>query len=129
MPSVTYEELLIETLPSRIETDEQAEAIGARFGELLGRPQRTETEERLMNLLGVLIQDHDRRTALPPDDSTPAEMLQFMLEQSGKTPADLVPLFGAHDTVDDAIAGTRPISAEEARELGTLFGVNPGLFI
>jgi len=129
MPSVTYEELLVETLPSRIETDEQAEAIGSRFGELLAKRRLSAAESKLKNLLGVLIQDYDRRHALPPDDSTPAEMLEFLMEQSGKKHSDLLPIFGQRSHVNEALNGKRRISAEQARKLGKMHSVKPGLFI
>jgi hypothetical protein len=73
-----------------IETYRQYRAIGARFGDLLGKGRaRTEEETKLMRLLGVLIEDYDRRHSLPPDDSTPAERLRFLVEHAGKTAADL----------------------------------------
>jgi antitoxin component HigA of HigAB toxin-antitoxin module len=129
MPSATYEDLLVETLPSRIETDEQAEAIGSRFGELLAKRRLSAAEEKLKNLLGVLIQDYDRRHALPPDDSTPAEILQFLVEHSGKKASDLLPIFGQRSHVNEALNGKRKISVDQARKLGKLFSVKPGLFI
>src|SRR4051794_32246464 len=95
MPTATYEELLIETLPTRIEDDQQAAVIGARFNELAGKNRRSRStgEQKLMDLLGVLIQDYDRRNALPPEGLTPSEMIQFCLGEHGKTPEDLLPIF------------------------------------
>ncbi len=75
----TYEDLLLETLPARITTEEQYDSVHRRFGELLSQRRRTEAEGKLMDLLGLLIQDYDQRHALPPDTSTPAERLRFLL--------------------------------------------------
>ena len=129
MPTATYEDLLAEALPARIETDEDYDRIHTRFGDLLVRRSRTKAEGRLVDLLGVLIQDYDRRRAMPPDDSTPAERLQFLLEHSGKTPADLLPVFGQRSHVNEALNGKRQISATHARKLGEMFHVRPGLFL
>jgi HTH-type transcriptional regulator/antitoxin HigA len=129
MPTATYEQLLAETLPSRIETEEQYETIHARFGELFSKKRLTAAEEKLKDLLGVLIQDYDRRHGLPPDNSSPAEILRFLLEHSDKTAADLLPVFGQRSHVNEALNGKRPISAEQARKLGQMFHMNPGLFI
>ena len=129
MPTATYEQLLVETLPSRIENDEQYDLIRSRFGELLGKRRRTAAEDRLTDLLGVLIEDYDRRHALPPDDATPADRLCFLLEHSDKKPADLLPIFGQRSHVNEALNGKRPISAEQARKLAKMFSVNPGLFV
>jgi HTH-type transcriptional regulator/antitoxin HigA len=130
MPTATYEELLTETVPERIETEEQYALAGTRFGDLLGKPRRTAAESRLMKLLGVLIEDYDRRAAMPPDDCTAAEMLQFLVDHSDKSANELLtPVFGQRSHINEALTGKRPISADQARKLGKLFSVSPGLFV
>jgi HTH-type transcriptional regulator/antitoxin HigA len=129
MATATYEQLLTETLPRRIETDEDYDAIRERFSALLVKQRRTAAEGKLMDLLGVLIEDYDRRNSLPVDNSTPGERLQFLLEHSGKTPADLLAIFGQRSHVNEALNGKRKISVEQARKLGKIFSVQPGLFI
>ena len=85
MSTVSYETLLTETCPQIIESWKQYKEIGQRFGDLLGKGRaRTAEETKLMRLLGLLVQDYDRRQAMPPDESTAAERLQFLLEHSGK---------------------------------------------
>ena len=125
-----YAELLIEAMPARIETDEQYNQVHARFGQLFDkRSKRTPEETKLMRLLGVLVQDYDERLALP-DDSTPAQLLEFLVEQSGESASRLLtPVFGQRSHVTEALNGKRPISAAQARKLGELFSVKPGLFI
>jgi HTH-type transcriptional regulator/antitoxin HigA len=130
MATATYEELLIKTVPQVIETDKQYREIAARFGDLISKGhRRTRDETRLMRLLALLVEDYDRRNALPPDDSTPAEILSFLMEHSGKKPADLLPIFGQRSHVNEALTGKRKISAEQARKLGKMFSVKPGLFL
>ena len=130
MPTATYEELLIETLPQVIETDAQYRHIAGRFGDLDGKGRARSAEEtRLLRLLGLLVEDYDRRHALPPDNSTPAETLRFLLEHSERTPADLQAVFGQRSHVHEALTGKRSISAPQARKLGQLFRVSPGLFL
>ena len=82
-----------------------------------------------MRLLALLIGDYDRRHGMPADDSTPAEKLQFLMEHSGKSPVDLLPVFGQRSHVNEALNGKRGISADHARKPGQLFSVNPGLFV
>src|SRR5438552_18955459 len=95
MPTATYEQLLIEAIPQVIETEKQYRDIGSRFGELIGKGRtRSREETKLMRLLALLIQDYDRRHALPSDESTAAERLAFLLEHSGKRPANPIPVFG-----------------------------------
>jgi antitoxin component HigA of HigAB toxin-antitoxin module len=130
MPAITYEQLLAEMLPARIDTEVQYDQFGARLGDLIGSRSRTPDETKLMHLLCLLIEDYDRRNAMPREKSTPAEMPQFLVEHSGKSAAELLqPVFGQRSHVYEALNGTRPISAEQARKLGKLFSVQPGLFI
>jgi HTH-type transcriptional regulator/antitoxin HigA len=130
MPTATYEELLIETLPQVIETEAQYRQIARRLGNLVGKGRARSTQEsKLMRLLALLVEDFDRRQALPPDDSTPAERLRFLLEHAGKTAADLQPVFGQRSHAHEALTGKRSISAPQARRLGRLFRVSPGLFL
>jgi len=82
-----------------------------------------------LRLLALLVEDYDRRHALPPDKSTPAEKLQFLLEHSGKTVTDLQSVFGQRSHVNEALTGKRSISAPQARKLGRRFRVSPGLFL
>jgi HTH-type transcriptional regulator / antitoxin HigA len=130
MPTATYEQLLAETLPARIESDAQYRQLGERLGDLIGKGRARSTDEtKLMRLLILLVEDYDRRNAMPPDDSTPAELLQFLMEHSGKTSADLTAVFGQRSHVNEALNGRRLISADQARKLGKVFGVSPGLFV
>jgi HTH-type transcriptional regulator/antitoxin HigA len=130
MPVQTYEDLLAESAPEVIGNAAQYRQIAERCGALVGKGRaRTPQETTLMRLLALLIEDYDRRHALPPDDSSPAERLKFLLEHSGKTPADLVSIFGQRSHVNEALNDKRKISADQARQLGKIFFVNPGLFL
>jgi HTH-type transcriptional regulator/antitoxin HigA len=129
MPVLAYEQLLVEVLPARIETDAQYDAIHTRFGALLRKARRTKAEDRLMDLLGVLVEDFDRRNRLPPDDGTPSERLRFLMEHSARPSSDLLPIFGQRSHVNEALNGKRPISINQARRLGRMFSASPGLFI
>lgn len=122
--------MLTEVLPQVIETEAQYERIAGRFGDLVGKGRaRSAEESRLLRLLALLVEDYDRRHALPPDSSTPAEKLQFLVGHSGKTPTDLLPVFGQRSHVHEALTGKRSISAPQARKLGQLFRVEAGLFL
>ena len=130
MTPTAYDALLCETRPEVIETDEQYEAVSARLAELVRKGRgRTVAESRLMRLLGVLVEDYDRRHALPPANCTPTDRLKYLLETSRRTPADLLSVFGQRSHVHEALKGKRPISAAQARKLATMFRVKPGLFI
>jgi HTH-type transcriptional regulator/antitoxin HigA len=130
MTATAYVALLCETRPEVIETHEQYEAVSARLAELVRKGgRRTVAESRFMRLLGVLVEDYDRRHALPPSDITPAQRLNYLLESSDRAPSDLLDVFGQRSHVHEALKGKRPISAAQARKLAVIFHVKPGLFI
>ena len=106
-------------MPVRIERDEQYDGIHGQFGQLFTNTLRTASEKRLMDVLGVLIQDYDRRNALPAEESAPTEILQFLVEQSGKSATELLsPVFGHRGLVSEALSGIRSVSTQRARKLG-----------
>lgn len=126
----SYAGLLQEVLPSQIETRDQYTGQHARLSALIRKGRARNTDEtKLMRLLSVLIEDYDRRNGLPPSDATPTERLQFLLDHSGKTRADLESVFGQRSHVSEALSGRRQISVVQAQKLGKLFAVKPGLFI
>ena len=131
MPTATYEQLLLETLPQVIETEKQYDAVNRRLGDLVGKQKRrTADETKLMRLLMIIVDEYDRRNAMPPSDVAPHDVLQFLVEHSGKTADELLkPIFGQRSHVNEALNGKRKISAEHARKLGKLFCVSPGLFL
>jgi hypothetical protein len=47
MPTLAYEQLLAETMPARIQSDEQYDLIRSRFGDLLSKRRRTLAESKL----------------------------------------------------------------------------------
>jgi HTH-type transcriptional regulator/antitoxin HigA len=52
------------------------------------------------------------------------------VEHSGKSATELLsPIFGQRSHVSEALTGKRAISAAQARKLGALFHVSPGLFL
>jgi HTH-type transcriptional regulator/antitoxin HigA len=127
--SVTYQELIAETLPKVIESEDDYNRFHRRIGELMRLRKRTAPETDLFHLLSLLLQDYDRRHALPPEDSKPAERLQYLIKVSGTKSADLVSIFGQISHVSEALSGKRPISVTQARKLGSMFHLKPGYFV
>ena len=125
-----YGKLLTEVLPSVIETDAQYDSLAVQLSKLVRKGRgRTASETRLMKLLALLVRDYDERNALLPARMRPADVLPYLLEQSGKTPGDLLSVFGQRSHVSEAMSGKRKISAEQARKLATIFSVNAGVFV
>ena len=100
MPTASYETLLTETCPHVVETWKQYQTIGQRFGDLPGKGRaRTAEETKLMRRVDPGLRPQARHASR-----------RF------------------HD-VQEALTGKRAISSKQARKLGQLFHVHPGLFL
>ena len=126
-----YTELLIKYQPKIIETEieyRQALAIVECF---VFKKERTLEELALYDLAIVLVKDYESKIC-PMDDwrtQSPSEMLQYLLESSGKKQADLVGIIGSSGIVSEVVNGKRAISKSQAKKLGEIFQVSPSLFI
>jgi len=124
-----YAALLTATLPQVIETPEELERVTRQIGPLLDKGERrTPEEETLCRLLLKLIDDYQQAHPVMPK-LRPHELLQALLEESGKRQADLLPVFGSRSRVSDAVNGRRAISKAQAKRLGEFFHVSPAAFI
>jgi HTH-type transcriptional regulator/antitoxin HigA len=124
-----YGALLADTLPRVIETPEELARLAGRIEPLLDKAgRRTAEEEELCRLVLKLIDDYQRERQLIPS-LKPHELLQALLEESGKRQIDLLPVFGSRSRVSDAVNGKREISKAQAKRLGQLFHLSPAAFI
>jgi HTH-type transcriptional regulator/antitoxin HigA len=56
-------------------------------------------------------------------------MLAHLIETSGRTTKDLLPIFGTRSRVSEVLNGRRSVSKEQAKKLAELFKVSTDLFI
>ncbi len=123
-----YGDLLKRFSPKIIETKEENRRAIKVLEELAAIENRTAEENALLDLLATLI-DRFEREAFPIPESTPREILAFLLEANDMKPADVAGLMGGRSRVSDVLAGKREISKEQAKKLAARFHVSPALFI
>jgi HTH-type transcriptional regulator/antitoxin HigA len=124
-----YGALPADALPRVIETQRELERLTGQIEPLLDKGERrTAEEEELCRLVLKLIDDYQRERQLIPA-LKPHELLQTLLEESGKRQVDLMPVFGSRSRVSDAVNGKREISKAQAKRLGQLFHLSPAAFI
>ena len=124
-----YAALLSETLPRVISTSEELERLARQIEPLLDKGARRTPEEEALCCLSLKLIDDYQQTRRSIPDMKPHELLQALLEESGKRQADLLPLFGSRSRVSDAVNGKRAISKSQAKRLGEFFSVSPAAFI
>ena len=113
-----------------IETEEEHDRMIAAVEHLMdkGEDHQSPEESALLETLAILIQAYeDRHHPLPP--VMPNEMLRYMMETSGRTAKDLLPLFGTRGRVSEVLSGKRAISKVQAKQLAAVFTATVDLFI
>ena len=113
-----------------IETEEEHDRMIAAVEHLMdkGEDRLSPEESALLETMAILVQAYDdRHHPLPP--VTPNEMLAYMMETSGRTAKDLLPVFGTRGRVSEILSGKRSISKEQAKKLASVFKVTVDLFI
>jgi HTH-type transcriptional regulator / antitoxin HigA len=124
-----YIDLLTQTIPSVIETEAEYQRLLALTESLHFKKDRTLEEKKIYKLLVTLIELYESEQYSMPA-SSPAEILQHIMESSGLKQTDLAEIIGASSgVVSQIVNGKRTISKAHAKALGQRFKVSPSLFI
>jgi HTH-type transcriptional regulator/antitoxin HigA len=124
-----YKELVAEALPVVIHSEAEYQRLLEATRELMEQPEEdlTKEEGRLLELLGLLVEEYeDRVHPLPKAD--PGEMLRYLLAEKRMEPrdvADIVP----RSRISEILSGKRSISKSQAKRLAERFHVSVDLFI
>jgi HTH-type transcriptional regulator/antitoxin HigA len=113
-----------------IENEAEYDHIVAAVEHLMdkGEDRLSPEESALLETMAILIQAYDdRHHPLPP--LAPNEMLAYLMETSGRTAKDLLPVLGTRGRVSEVLSGKRSISKEQAKKLAAVFKVAVDLFI
>ena len=122
-----YRKLVADAVPAVVETEAENERLLAIIEPMMSR-ELTLEEEKLFDLLVKLVEDFEERQ-YPMGESSPTEMLKFLMEQRGLRQRDVVHLFGSSGVASEVINGKRAISKNQAKALAEFFRVSPELFI
>jgi HTH-type transcriptional regulator/antitoxin HigA len=113
-----------------IETEQEYDHMVAAVEQLIdkGETRLSPEESALLETMAILVEAYDdRHHPLPP--VAPNEMLAYLMETSGRTAKDLLPVFGTRGRVSEVLSGKRAISKEQAKRLASVFKVTVDLFI
>lgn len=117
---VSVNDLVIKT-----ESD-NARALAA-VRELMGR-DRTPEEDALLHVLTVEIESFESKT-YTKSKTTPAELLQFLLEENDLSAKDLAGILGGKSHVSEILSGKRKVGLKQAVRLGKRFHISPVVFL
>jgi HTH-type transcriptional regulator/antitoxin HigA len=125
----SYGELLLNSLPAVIESDSENERLIAEVEALQNRQEQLLPEEqRLLNLLLLLIEDYEERK-YRIKAATPDEVLRELMRARGTRQKDLLGVFGSKGIASEVVRGRRAISRTQAKRLARFFHVSPALFL
>ena len=125
-----YARLANRIVVKAIQTEEEHDRMIAAVEELMnkGEDRLSPEESALLETMAILVQAYDdRHHPLPP--VTPNEMLVYLMETSGRTARDLLPVLGTRGRVSEILSGKRAISKAQAKKLAPVFKVTVDLFI
>ncbi|HET8550828.1 MAG TPA: hypothetical protein VFL57_22625 [Bryobacteraceae bacterium] len=133
-----YAELLAEVRPGIIDSPEEHDRLLGIAEQLMDKAENVSPEEeKLLALLVLLIEQFEGEVEEEDDDSdapdtvepaAPHETLQRLLEARGLELADIADVFGNPVYAREAIAGRRPITRGQAKQLSKYFQVPAKLF-
>jgi len=118
--------VVVKAIESADEYDRMVAAVEGLItkGELRLSPE----ESALLETMAILVQAYDDRHH-PLPAFAPNKMLAYLMETSGRTTKDLLPVFGTRGRVSEVLSGKRAISKEQAKKLASLFKVTADMFI
>ena len=125
-----YTRLANRVVVKAIETEEEYDRMVAAVERLMdkGEAHLSAVESALLETLAILVQAYDERRN-PSPSVAPNESLAYLMETSGRTARELLPIFGTRGRVSEVLSGKRSISKQQAKKLASLFKVTVDLFI
>ncbi len=126
-----YGELLLQTLPGVIETEEENEKALAMVERLMdkGEDNLSPEEDRLFKLLVRLVEDFEEKEYLMGNFATPLDTLKSLIFEHKLKQTDLTDVFGSQGVVSEVLSGKRGISVNNAKGLAKRFNLSVDLFI
>ena len=113
--------------PHLIRNDEQLEAYTKALYRLTSEPKPTPSQVEAIELLTLLIERYEEEHyALP--NSSPAEVLRFLLAQHGHRQRDIAADLGGESVVSEVLSGRRKLNAGHIEKLSRRFHVSPTVF-
>jgi HTH-type transcriptional regulator / antitoxin HigA len=124
-----YAHLLGIALPQVIHTEVENERSMHVLESLLRKKHRTAEEQRLTELLTLLIEDFEEREyPMPRKAGRPIDMVRHLMDANGLRQTDLLDVFGTASVISEVLNGKRELSKTHIVKLSERFHVSPALF-
>jgi len=123
-----YASLLAHTLPHVIHTEEENERCIAELESLDFRGDLSVEEERIAELLTLLIEDFEEKNYSFPVAASPIDIVTHLMEANGLRQSDMTDVFGTASITSEVLNGKRSLAKSHIEKLSSKFNVSPALF-
>ena len=127
--SKEYAHLLKGALPHVIHTEAENDRFTAILEILLRKQKRSPEEDRLRELLTLLIEEFENREYALPIKAGPIQILEHLMEANGLRQVDMLDVFGTPSVASEVLRGKRELSKTHITRLAERFHVSPALFL
>jgi HTH-type transcriptional regulator/antitoxin HigA len=110
-----------------IHTEAENDRCLAELEALLDIPDRSEEENRLIELLTLLIEDFEKKHYSLPA-ATPLDVVRHLMDANGLRQVDLLDVFGSRSIASEVLRGKRALTKSHIARLSRRFNVSPALF-
>jgi HTH-type transcriptional regulator/antitoxin HigA len=123
-----YAHLLESALPHVIHTEAENERCTDVLESLLHQKKRSTEEQRLTELLTLLIEDFEEREYPMPRKAGPIDIVRHLMDANGLRQTDLLDVFGTASVISEVLKGKRELSKTHIVKLSERFHLSPALF-
>ena len=123
-----YADLLARALPSVIHSEKENERYLAMLEELDEKGKLTAAEQRLAELLTLLIEDFEEK-AYTLKAAKPIDILLELMKANDLKQKDLVDVFATPSIVSEILNGKRGLTIEHIKKLSRRFHLSPEIFL
>jgi HTH-type transcriptional regulator / antitoxin HigA len=122
-----YCKLLSEARPRVIHTEEENERYIADLEQLQSRRHLSPEEEKLAELLTLLIEKFEERYRIEPA-AAPLDVVLSLMDAHGLRQSDMLDVFGTKSVASEVLSGKRELSKTHIQRLSRRFHVSPEVF-
>lgn len=124
-----YADLLVQYQPAKPHNRQELAEMTTLLETLSANETRpSPAMERFIEMLTALVLQFEEEIE-PKPDTSPAGVLQYLMDEHGVRQVDLVPIFGSKSYLSQVLSGHRPVSREAAGKLAEFFKVSANSFL
>jgi mRNA interferase HigB len=123
-----YGNLLKQTQPTVIQSEEQNEVVINELERLSSQADPTPEQQELIKLLTVLVEEFENRNYGPTQHGDAVDIVVELMHAHGLKQKDLADIFGSEGGVSDVVRRKRNLTMNQIKKLSRRFNVPADLF-